>query len=318
MKEKSRCAWVSDDPLYIDYHDREWGVPERDSRALWEKLILDGFQAGLSWITILRKRENFRRAFAEFDPEKSSASARVTSRASWPTPASYATAPRSKPPSATRARSSSSTTASSRASAGRSSTARRATTPSRRAAKSPPRPPNRRRSQGAGGARLPLRRPDDRLRLDAGVRPRQRSPHQLLPLQRSRATARLSASKAQAPRDRAHDEIARRHCPLRPGQAHFESIAVDPVNQVDVLGARQSRRVDEALGHHHARDRTRHVRMLAQADDDDVIARLRRISPWVCSSCHSSAARVHSVAGVTRFTSRRRTRPKPESTTLCT
>jgi DNA-3-methyladenine glycosylase I len=65
-----RCAWVSDDPLYHDYHDREWGVPEWDDRALWEKLILDGFQAGLSWITILRKRENFRRAFAKFDPHK--------------------------------------------------------------------------------------------------------------------------------------------------------------------------------------------------------------------------------------------------------
>ncbi|HEY2749695.1 MAG TPA: DNA-3-methyladenine glycosylase I [Polyangia bacterium] len=65
-----RCAWVGDDALYRDYHDREWGVPERDGRALWEKLILDGFQAGLSWITILRKRENFRRAFAEFDPAK--------------------------------------------------------------------------------------------------------------------------------------------------------------------------------------------------------------------------------------------------------
>jgi DNA-3-methyladenine glycosylase I len=63
-----RCRWVSDDPLYLDYHDREWGVPEHDDRALWEKLILDGFQAGLSWITILRKRENFRRAFAAFDP----------------------------------------------------------------------------------------------------------------------------------------------------------------------------------------------------------------------------------------------------------
>jgi DNA-3-methyladenine glycosylase I len=70
MKEKPRCAWVGDDPLYRDYHDREWGVPERDGRALWEKLILDGFQAGLAWITILRKRENFRRAFAEFDPAK--------------------------------------------------------------------------------------------------------------------------------------------------------------------------------------------------------------------------------------------------------
>ena len=57
------------DPLYEAYHDHEWGVPERDSRALWEKLVLDGFQAGLSWITILRKREAFRRAFANFDPE---------------------------------------------------------------------------------------------------------------------------------------------------------------------------------------------------------------------------------------------------------
>lgn len=63
------CAWVTDDPLYIAYHDHEWGVPEYDSRALWEKLILDGFQAGLSWITILKKRDNFRTAFAGFDPE---------------------------------------------------------------------------------------------------------------------------------------------------------------------------------------------------------------------------------------------------------
>jgi DNA-3-methyladenine glycosylase I len=70
-KPKPRCAWVGDDdPVYLDYHDTEWGVPERDSRALWEKLILDGFQAGLSWITILRKRDNFRRAFAGFDPHK--------------------------------------------------------------------------------------------------------------------------------------------------------------------------------------------------------------------------------------------------------
>ena len=63
-----RCGWVSDDPLYLSYHDTEWGVPDHDSRALWEKLILDGFQAGLSWITILRKRENFRAAFQGFDP----------------------------------------------------------------------------------------------------------------------------------------------------------------------------------------------------------------------------------------------------------
>ena len=65
---EGRCGWVGDDPIYIAYHDTEWGVPEWDSRALWEKLILDGFQAGLSWITILKKRENFRAAFAGFDP----------------------------------------------------------------------------------------------------------------------------------------------------------------------------------------------------------------------------------------------------------
>jgi DNA-3-methyladenine glycosylase I len=64
-----RCGWCGGDPLYVAYHDEEWGVPEYDGRALWEKLILDGFQAGLSWITILRKRDNFRRAFAGFDPE---------------------------------------------------------------------------------------------------------------------------------------------------------------------------------------------------------------------------------------------------------
>jgi DNA-3-methyladenine glycosylase I len=65
-----RCLWVGQDPLYIDYHDQEWGVPEYDDQALFEKLVLDGFQAGLSWITILRKRDNFRRAFDGFDPAK--------------------------------------------------------------------------------------------------------------------------------------------------------------------------------------------------------------------------------------------------------
>jgi DNA-3-methyladenine glycosylase I len=63
-----RCIWCGTDPLYMSYHDSEWGVPERDDRALYEKLVLDGFQAGLSWITILRKRENFRRAFSQFRP----------------------------------------------------------------------------------------------------------------------------------------------------------------------------------------------------------------------------------------------------------
>ena len=64
----ARCTWPKDDPLYVAYHDTEWGVPEYDDRALYEKLMLDGFQAGLSWITILRKRDNFRRAFDGFEP----------------------------------------------------------------------------------------------------------------------------------------------------------------------------------------------------------------------------------------------------------
>ena len=67
---KKRCPWPGEDPFYVAYHDDEWGVPEFDDRALFEKLILDGFQAGLSWITILRKRDNFRRAFDDFRPEK--------------------------------------------------------------------------------------------------------------------------------------------------------------------------------------------------------------------------------------------------------
>jgi DNA-3-methyladenine glycosylase I len=72
MTEIQRCTWrgMNGDPFYEAYHDTEWGVPEYDSRALWEKLVLDGFQAGLAWITILRKREAFRAAFADFDPEK--------------------------------------------------------------------------------------------------------------------------------------------------------------------------------------------------------------------------------------------------------
>jgi DNA-3-methyladenine glycosylase I len=65
-----RCTWCGTDPVYVAYHDTEWGVPEYDSRALFEKLQLDGFQAGLSWITILRKREAFRKAFDDFDPVK--------------------------------------------------------------------------------------------------------------------------------------------------------------------------------------------------------------------------------------------------------
>ena len=67
--DRVRCAWCGDDPLYVAYHDREWGRPTQDDRYLFEKLCLEGFQSGLSWLTILRKRENFRRAFANFDAE---------------------------------------------------------------------------------------------------------------------------------------------------------------------------------------------------------------------------------------------------------
>ena len=67
---RRRCPWPGTDPFYVAYHDTDWGVPETDDRALFEKLILDGFQAGLSWITILRKRENFRVAFEGFEPER--------------------------------------------------------------------------------------------------------------------------------------------------------------------------------------------------------------------------------------------------------
>jgi DNA-3-methyladenine glycosylase I len=65
-----RCSWPGEDPLYVKYHDEEWGRPVVDDRRLFEKICLEGFQAGLSWITILRKRDNFRRAFADFDPER--------------------------------------------------------------------------------------------------------------------------------------------------------------------------------------------------------------------------------------------------------
>jgi DNA-3-methyladenine glycosylase I len=67
---RPRCPWAGQDPLYVAYHDTDWGVPEYESRALFEKLVLDGFQAGLAWITILRKREAFRSAFAGFEPER--------------------------------------------------------------------------------------------------------------------------------------------------------------------------------------------------------------------------------------------------------
>lgn len=65
-----RCQWCGDNPIYVDYHDNEWGVPLKDDQTLFEFLVLEGMQAGLSWLTILKKRDNFRKAFAQFDPKK--------------------------------------------------------------------------------------------------------------------------------------------------------------------------------------------------------------------------------------------------------
>src|ERR1700739_4052638 len=70
MTERQRCKWAESDPLLREYHDKEWGRPVRDGRAMWEMLMLEGFQAGLSWLTVLRKREAFRKAFRQFDPAK--------------------------------------------------------------------------------------------------------------------------------------------------------------------------------------------------------------------------------------------------------
>jgi DNA-3-methyladenine glycosylase I len=69
-REVTRCHWVGADPLYVEYHDTEWGVPQHDDRKLFEFIVLEGAQAGLSWLTILRKRDHYRKAFADFDPEK--------------------------------------------------------------------------------------------------------------------------------------------------------------------------------------------------------------------------------------------------------
>ena len=70
MEKLRRCTWAESDPIHLAYHDQEWGVPQHDSRALWEMLMLEGFQAGLSWATILRKRDAFHKAFQRFDPKK--------------------------------------------------------------------------------------------------------------------------------------------------------------------------------------------------------------------------------------------------------
>ena len=120
-----RCEWVPEgDPLYVAYHDEEWGVPLHDDRQLFELLTLEGAQAGLSWSTILRKREGYRAAFAGFDPERVARFAARDVERLLADPGSSATASRSSRRSRTRARCSSSTAAR-RAARGASSAARR-------------------------------------------------------------------------------------------------------------------------------------------------------------------------------------------------
>ena len=132
--QAKRCPWAGTDPLYIAYHDEEWGVPKSDARALFEKLVLEGFQAGLSWITILRKREAFRAAFDNFDAREDGALRTKEGREpAARTKASCATAARSKPRSQMREPSSSWNRArASASSCGASSTASRSRTPTRK------------------------------------------------------------------------------------------------------------------------------------------------------------------------------------------
>ena len=98
MSEPHRCAWAESDPLLRAYHDEEWGVPQHDSRALWELLMLEGFQAGLAWITVLRKRDAFRKAFRGFQPKLVATFGKPDVTRLLKTPASFAPAPRSTRP----------------------------------------------------------------------------------------------------------------------------------------------------------------------------------------------------------------------------
>jgi DNA-3-methyladenine glycosylase I len=100
----SRCAWAESDPLCIAYHDQEWGVPVHDDRLLFEFLVLEGAQAGLSWLTILKKREGYRKAFAGFDPVEIAAFGPDDVERCWPTLASLGTGSKWNPPSPTRRR----------------------------------------------------------------------------------------------------------------------------------------------------------------------------------------------------------------------
>ena len=170
-----RCRWADDDPLMIAYHDDEWGVPERDGRALWEKLMLDGFQAGLSWITILRKRDAFRKAFEDFDPEGRALRRGATSQRLLGQRRHRPLARQDRGHDRRRARLSGDAGGAARISptfvwslaGGKPISKRRARPGEDRR--------SRRRCRRRSRARLQVRRPGDRLRLDAGDRHRQRS-----------------------------------------------------------------------------------------------------------------------------------------------
>ena len=178
-----RCPWAGADPLYVAYHDEEWGVPEYDDRAMFEKLVLDGFQAGLSWITILRKRPAFRKAFDGFDPRKIARWSEKKKDARCRTPASSATGRRSR--RRWRSRASPSTLPTKAASPvifGASSTDARSRTPAAAWRRCRPRGEvSQAIAKDLRGSRRQFRRADDRLCLHAGDRHGQRPSRRLLP-----------------------------------------------------------------------------------------------------------------------------------------
>ena len=139
---RARCPWAGDDPLMQAYHDREWGVPLHDDRALFELLTLEGAQAGLSWRTVLHRRQGYREVFDNFDLERIAAYTPADIEARRADPASSATAPRSSPRSATPGRPCAPSTNSARStrSSGHSSTLARNATPSAPWTTSPPKP----------------------------------------------------------------------------------------------------------------------------------------------------------------------------------
>ena len=196
----TRCPWPGEDPFYMAYHDTEWGVPEYDDRALFEKLILDGFQAGLSWITILRKRDNFRKAFDDFRPEKIARYSDKKVHALM----NDAGIVRN------RAKIEGTINGAQSLSEDHGRRPRLLEIPvgfRRRQAEGQPVQDHRQRAgidaavdqdfQGTGRARIQIRRPDDRLRLHAGDRHGQRpSRHLLLPSNLRRQTPRKPRLKA--------------------------------------------------------------------------------------------------------------------------